>query len=333
MIVALGDARFEVEPGWGQLPAGWNFPDAAGVAVGPDDSVHVFNRGQRPTSPDHPVIVFDADGRFVRAFGDGIFRMPHAITVDAAGISYCVDSFDHTVRIFDAGGRLVRTLGTVDQPSDTGYVHDYRDVMRGGPPFNKPTKVAIDSNGDILAADGYGNARIHRFRPDGELVGSWGEPGRGPGQFNLVHSVVVAPDGRLLVCDRENYRIQAFEKDGVIVDEWPGLIRPNDLVVDQDGIVFVIEQGERSGLFPFMARPWGHDRPARLSALTLDGRVVGRSGGEDHYSPDSFFAPHGIAINSRGDLFVAEVVSAGGATRDQIDDLRKPALTKFRRLA
>jgi sugar lactone lactonase YvrE len=56
-----------------------------------------------------------------------------------------------------------------------------------GPPFNRPTNAAIAANGDIYVADGYGNARVHRFTADGELIGSWGEPGRGPGQFVVPH--------------------------------------------------------------------------------------------------------------------------------------------------
>ena len=77
--------------------------------------------------------------------------------------------------------------------------------------------------------DGYGNARVHRFSPDGKLIRSWGEPGTGPGQFNLPHDIWVHPDGRVLVADRENERIQIFDLDGEFMEQWTHLQRPAGL--------------------------------------------------------------------------------------------------------
>jgi len=53
--------------------------------------------------------------------------------------------------------------------------------------------VAVAPDGELYVCDGYGNARVHRFKADGTLIQSWGEPGIGPGQFNLPHGVGIAP--------------------------------------------------------------------------------------------------------------------------------------------
>src|SRR4051794_22369864 len=113
-VVIVGNAkvRYEVLEDWEQLPDGWSYGDVAGVAVDAQSRVYVLNRGQYPKSPDHPIIVFERDGTFVRAFGDGLFTIPHGIALDAQGFVYCVDQGDHTVRKFTPEGNLVLTLGT-----------------------------------------------------------------------------------------------------------------------------------------------------------------------------------------------------------------------------
>ncbi len=332
MIVGASGARYEVAEGWARLPDVWSWADVVGVAVDAEDRVYAFNRGQSPTSPDHPVMVFDRDGTLLRSFGDGLFTFAHGVSLDSAGNVYCVDSGDHTVRKFSPEGELLLTLGTRGQPSDTGYTTDFRTIVQGGPPFNMPTKVAVASNGELYVSDGYGNARVHHFSASGELLRSWGEPGDGPGQFNVAHAVWVHTDGRVLVCDRENSRVQVFRDDGTFLEQWTDLLRPDDLWIDRDGRVYIAELGERSGLFPFMQRPLGHDRPGRVTVRELDGPIITRWGGDDPYAPGSFFAPHGIAGDSRGDLYVSEVLNAAGGSEGLVDVARAHALQKFVRI-
>jgi sugar lactone lactonase YvrE len=148
----------------------------------------------------------------------------------------------------------------------------------------------------------------------------------------LVHAVWALGDGRLLVCDRENNRVQVFSADGKYLQEWTDLARPDDLWVDADGLVYVAELGERSALFPHMTPPYGHDRPGRVSVLNLDGDLVRRWGGDDPYATGSFFAPHGIAVDSRGNVYVSEVLAATYGGKGIVDFDRKHALTKFARV-
>ena len=109
-------------------------------------------------------------------------------------------------------------------------------------PFNHPTRAAVAPDGEIYVADGYGNARIHRFSPEGEWRASFGEVGQGPGEFMTPHSIIVDRENRLVVCDRENDRVQLFDRDGRWLAEWRGLCRPMDLCERDDGVILVTDQ-------------------------------------------------------------------------------------------
>jgi sugar lactone lactonase YvrE len=312
VIEGPGGRKFTEVESWARLPEGWSFCDVPGVAIGPGDRVFLHNRGNCPRSADHPIIVLEPDGTFVRSFGDGLFTMPHAIAFGVDGLLYCVDVGGHLVRVFTTEGELVRTIQGPVSPSDTGYTTDFRTIVRGAGPFNAPTKMVTAASGDLFASDGYGNARVHQFTPTGELKTSWGEPGDTKGHFNIPHSLLVLPDERVLVCDRENQRIQVFDLDGKYLDEWTDLARPDDVCVDDAGNVYVAELGERAALYPWMTPPYGQDRVARVSVLDLQGKVQMRWG-DDPAGALQFVAPHGIAVDSRGNVYIGEVRQAGGA--------------------
>jgi DNA-binding beta-propeller fold protein YncE len=290
------------------LPEGWSFVEVAGVAADRAGRVFVFNRG------DHPVIVFERDGRYLHSWGEGLFQRPHGITIGPDDGVYCVDDGGHTVRKFTSDGRLLLTLGTSGRASPTGATTvDYRTIRCSAGPFNFPTNLAINPDGELFVADGYGNARVHRFSPQGELITSWGEPGDGPGQFHLPHGIAVEPRGLVYVADRENSRIQRFTPDGTFVDEWIGIARPCQVAID-GGHVFVAELGYRAGMFEGNEPPPGNPPGGRLSIFTTEGRLQACfGGGDDPCSPGDFFAPHDVCIDPFGDVYIGEVtMSAGG---------------------
>ena len=307
-----GGRVYEEIADWAEIPSGWTFCDVPGVATGPDDRVYILTRGNCPRSSDHPVIVLEPDGAFVRSFGDGTFTFPHAIAVGVDGLLYCTDVGGHRIHVFTTEGELVRTIAGPVSPSDTGITSDFTTILRGAGPFNQPTKMVTAANGDLFASDGYGNARVHHFNPTGALKTSWGEPGDAPGHFNIPHSVLVLADGRVLVCDRENNRIQIFDLEGKFLTQWTDFARPDDACADDAGNIYVAELGERAALFPFMTPPYRQDRPARVSVVDLDGRLQARWGDEKD-APLEFVAPHGIAVDTRGTIYVAEVRQAAGA--------------------
>jgi hypothetical protein len=102
---------------------------------------------------------------------------------------------------------LLQPIGERGFRSDTGVDPNnfsskaYQDVTHGGGPFNLPTDIAFTPSGDMFITDGYGNARVHKFDASGQYLFSWGEPGTGPGEFNMPHGVHINRPGLVLVCD------------------------------------------------------------------------------------------------------------------------------------
>jgi DNA-binding beta-propeller fold protein YncE len=284
-----GKYSYELVDDWAKLPEGESFIDVCGIAIGREDRVYVLTRGS------HPVMVFDREGHLVSSWGISYFGRAHGSCIGPDGSIYCTDDGNHTVTKFDAQGNVLLVLGTKGKASDTGYrpssdfFESLASITRGGPPFNRPTGVALSSSGEIYVSDGYGNARVHKFSQRGGLLFSWGEPGPGPGQFRLPHSVRVDAHDRVWVPDRENSRIQIFDDKGKFLAQWTDLLRPTDLCIN-GGAVYVSE----------LCR--------RISIFTLDGKLLTRWGNESHDVRDPLFlAPHAIAVDSSGDIYCGEV--------------------------
>src|SRR2546430_2525019 len=157
--------------GWGRLPEGWSYVEATSVAVDAADNVYVFNRGA------HPVIVFAREGNFLRAWGEGIFRRPHGITIGPDDTLWLTDDLHHTIRQFTATGKLLLTTGDPDTPS----------TLQGGKPFHRPTH----------------GARVGILTLEGDLVGRVGGPfaGEKPGEFVAPHGCAVDAHGALYVAE------------------------------------------------------------------------------------------------------------------------------------
>ena len=295
MRVGSGDYVYEVDERWGQLPASWSFVDVVGVVVDGDDRVYVFNRGA------HPMVVFNADGRLVDAWGEGQFRSPHGLQIGPDGSIYTVDNADHTVRKWTPDGQLLMTLGTPGQPSDTSMTGDL-DTLRGGPPFNAPTNIAVAPDGSLYVSDGYGNCKVHHFSADGELIRSWGEAGRGPGQFRLVHGIRVTDDGTVYVGDRANNRIQRFTAEGEYLGEWSDVRQPDDIHQGPDGRFYIAELGYQGH------EPGAEGLGARVTIRDADGGILTSFGDEgDPAAAGNCAAPHGLCVDSQGNLYLGEV--------------------------
>jgi hypothetical protein len=322
--------EFEVIEGWEKLPEGMSFVEVAGVAVDSRDRVHVFCRGE------WPVIVFDKEGRFLNAWGKGVFSSPHGIFIDSDDTVYLSDDFDHTVRIFGIEGGLKMMLGKPGAAAETGYKVDESPVLFAGNPFNRVTNVARGHNGDLYISDGYGNARVHRFAPDGTHLTSWGRPGSGPGEFNLPHGIAIDSAGRVYVADRENSRVQIFSANGVFLNSWDWVGRPNDIFIDDQDFIHIAELAWSKKVHyhvhdkAMQHPPVGHDPVARVTVCDPDGKIVARFGGPDPILPGNFIAPHGLWCDSRGDLYVGEVIVRGGAVA-LLAPLTPHAFQKFRR--
>ena len=287
-VLGSGTFTYEIDPTCAKLPAGWTFLGVAAIGIDSKDRVYVFSRGA------HPVIVFGQDGSFIRAWGEGMFPRPHGITMAPDDTLYLTDDGDHTVKHCPPEGKVLMTIGIPNKPSP----------YMSGQPFHRCTHLAIEPrSGDLFVTDGYGNAHVHRFTAKGKYLSTFGASGIGPGEFNLPHNIVAAND-LLYVADRENHRIQAFDTTGEYKFAWTNVVhRPCALCTATDGHFYVGELGP--GL------PINKNAPnlgPRVSILDSRGHLLARlgdlHGGE---APGQFIAPHGIAVDSRGDIYVGEV--------------------------
>ena len=275
MAFGSGKYTFEVVEGWGKLPGGWEWGWVPAVACDSKDRVFVYSRSR------HPLVIFDREGNFLDSWGEEILKDAHGIFIDADDNVYCTERENHCVRKFDTNGELVMTLGTPGLPG-----------AEDGLPFNKPTDLAIASTGEMFVSDGYENARVHKYSPDGELIKSWGEWGSGPGQFELAHCVRVDKYDRVWVCDRTNNRIQIFDLEGNFSDQWSDLLHPDTIYFDpNEDVVYIAELDQQ------------------VSIYNLDGDLITKWGGSRmSETPGEFIAcPHGIWTDSHGDLYVGQV--------------------------
>ena len=294
--VGGGDFIYDFIPDWGKLPEGYDFGGVPDGAVDAEGNVYVFSRS------DHPIMVFDSDGNFIRSWGEKIFRRPHGAYISSDAF-YCVDDFQHTVRKCTLAGEVLMMLGTPDMASDTGYDgKDWRTIKHPGPPFNRPTSLALAPTGEMYISDGYGNCRVHKFSPDGKLLFSWGEPGLGPGQFSIVHTVRVDSQGTVYVSDRESDRIQLFTPDGEYITSWTDFHRPCGMFFDADDNLYVGEMQTN-------ATPTRPANPAQISIYSRQGQRLARWGDFDIWKDGNIFAPHGIWGDPHGNIYIGELTS------------------------
>ena len=285
MILGSGDFKFEMVDSWPNMPRYWSFGSSSDVSINSDDEIHVFSRGS------HPLTVWDKDGGFITSWGEGKFSdQEHGIYIEKNGNIWLVDSWFHIATQHKPNGELINTLGNKLLPSPTFH----------GKPFNMPTGLAISPKGDIFVSDGYGNKKIHKFNSSGELIKSWGNPGRGPGEFALLHNIAIDHDGLIYVCDRENNRIQIFDDEGIYITEWNDLVMPGDIWIDND-IIYVVEQTEKGG----------------VSIWTKSGDLITRWHGDRGPGKGSILNGHGIAVDSEGSIYVAELAPPDRVTKFQ----------------
>lgn len=266
---------FKVINNWDKLPDGWIWGCIPAVACDSKDRVYVFSRSE------HHLVIFDREGNFLDSWGEGVLRDAHGIYIDSEDNVYCTENSNHCIYKFNRQGELVMTVGTPGRAAE-----------KDGDTFNQPTDIAVSSTGDLFVSDGYKNTRIHKFSQNGKLLSSWGERGAGLGQFALPHCVRVDRHDRVWVCDRENNRIQIFDIEGNYLTQWTGLKRPASIFFDpHKDVVYIAELDYQ------------------VSIYTLEGDMITQwGGGRSSNKPGEFLGcPHGIWMDSGGDLYISEV--------------------------
>jgi DNA-binding beta-propeller fold protein YncE len=257
--------------GWPRLPADIKLGQVTAVATDAADHLYVFHRGKKP------ILVLDGDGKLLRAWGDDLIKNAHGLRLDRDRNVWVTDLGHHLVRKFDPKGKLLLTLGTEDRPGED------RDH------FNKPADVAFGPDGAVYVADGYGNSRVVKFSAAGKYLKAWGKKGKGEGEFNLPHAILADSKGRVYVGDRENNRVQVFDAEGRFLAQWKMTGAPFGLFLTAGGRVLLAD-----------------GRADEAKVLDLEGKTLARWGTKGT-GPGQFDLAHGICMDSRGAVYVAEI--------------------------
>lgn len=263
-------SQYRLVENWAQFPPGvTKWGSATGVDVDAQDNVYVLHRNEAM-----PIMVFDRNGRFLRAWGQGMIKTTHFLRVDRFGDVWVTDRGNMVAYKFDSQGKLLMTLGQKGVTGDNTS-HDA---------FNGMADLAVAKNGDIFIADGEGpNTRVVKFSKDGKFLKWWGGKGTNPGQFDVPHSIAIDSKGRVYVADRSNNRIQIFDETGKFLKQWTNFGTPWGLFVKKD-LIYVVD---------------GTANNCLLIARTSDGKVLEKI--------DGLSNPTAVAVDSTGAIYVGEV--------------------------
>jgi streptogramin lyase len=248
-----------------EFPADCKLEAVSAVAIDAQDSLYVLQRGTPP------VVVFDAQGKYLRGWGEGLFKVPHGLRIDSTGNIWTTDNGNHVLRCFSPAGELLKTLGTEGKAAG------------GKDGFRSPDDLVFDSTGNIFVADA-GNGRIVKLSSDGKYLSQWGTKGKGDGQFATTHGLAIDDEDRIYVADRGNKRIQVFKSSGEHVANWEGFGNPFGLLVVGDELL--ASEGDIHKIFH----------------LNRAGKITASWG-----NAELLKLPHLMAINSQGHVFIAEV--------------------------
>ena len=225
---------------WGELPPGVKWAAVTAIEPAPDGTIFVVHRcfaNSCAGRSEAPILKYDRSGKLLASFGQGMFVFPHGSTVDRDGNLWVTDAGGgdgkgHVVVKLSADGKVLMTLG---KPGVSG----------SGPSlFDQPTDVVVTPAGDIFVTDSHRNGknnRVVRFTKQGTFVKEWGSKGTGPGQMSEPHTIAIDSRGRLFVGDRENNRIQIFDQDGKLLDEWRQFGRPSGIAITRDDVIYVAD--------------------------------------------------------------------------------------------
>jgi len=302
--VNSGPNPYRTIENWVHMPEGRTFGSTSGVWVDQAGTgVWVAERCGANSCADSslaPILHFDTSGRLLRAFGAGMFAFPHGIFVDREGNVWATDApfrggslngKGHAVFKFSPEGKLLLTLGKPGMPGDAPDQ------------FNMPSAVLVGPNGDIFVGDGHGgnsNARIVKFNKDGKFIKAWGHQGSAPGDIDIPHTLAMDSRGRLFEGDRQNNRIQIFDQDGNLLDEWRQFSRPSGIYIKDDTIYVADSESESVS-----KNHDGWKRGMRVGRVS-DGVVTA-------FIPDpvdkarSSSAAEGVTVDAAGNIYGAEV--------------------------
>ncbi len=215
--LALEKTVFKIQP----PGPDWGIGYPSSVAMDRNGLVYFLQRHEEPGRPPvagnaDPVIVVNGEGKVLRSWGEGLFKIPHSVRIDPKGNIWTVDAASSLVFQFTPEGKKLLEISVGGQPA-----------TKSG--FNGTTDIAFAPNGDLFISDGYGNARILEYTADGKRLREWGSAGAGPGQFHQPHGIAIDDEGVIYVADRQNGRLGMVTTVAVIGgDLWIGTQQRNE---------------------------------------------------------------------------------------------------------
>lgn len=264
------ETHYQLVETWAQFPpqvTKWGA--ATGVDVDSHDNVYVLHRNDAM-----PIMAFDKNGKFIRAWGQGMFKTTHFLRVDRSGYIWVTDRGDMQAFKFSSDGKLLMTIGKKGVKGDNNSQDAYDGMA----------DLAVAKNGDIFIADGEGpNTRVVKLSKDGKFIKWWGGKGTAPGQFDVPHSIAIDSKGRLYVGDRSNNRIQVFDQSGKFITQWTNFGTPWGVFV-KGNLLYVVD---------------GTDKNCLLIASTKDGKILEKIEGLKNATA--------VAVDSTGAIYVGEV--------------------------
>ncbi|HEX4795612.1 MAG TPA: hypothetical protein VH370_17620 [Humisphaera sp.] len=241
-----GAFTYESVPNWCQIPDGkreLGSPTHGGVVVDKAGNIY-FTMDGGP----HGILVYSRDGKQVRAFADKFVGI-HGICLNVENgeeFLYCAHLAGKQAVKMKLDGTVVWTIGV---PMESGKYQQRAQY--------NPTSITVGPNGSVYIADGYGQNWVHEYDQNQKYVRSFGGKGKAPGQFETCHGIALdtrGPKPLLLICDRENKRLQHFDLDGnfvAVVTE--GLHRPcsisfhgkNVAIAELQGRVSILDENNK----------------------------------------------------------------------------------------
>jgi sugar lactone lactonase YvrE len=280
-MAGVPDLGYKPVPDPFKLPPGMNFGPCSGVAVNSKGNILVFNRSARA------LLEFDRQGKFLHSLAEGIFTLPHGLRVDGEDNIWATDTGSHIVVKMNARGRVLMVLGI---KGNAGEWHQAGHLRC----FNEPNDLAFGAEGEVYITQGHGkgDSRVLKFDAEGNFIGTWGGHGKGPGEFNVPHSIVTDGKGLIYIADRSNQRIQVFDRDGKYLRESSHPGTPCGLCMCHDRKHMMMAHGH-AGL---------------IMKLNLNGDVLGASGGQGK-APHRYGEAHFLALDRKENIYVADTLN------------------------
>jgi sugar lactone lactonase YvrE len=295
------DIPFEVVPNFMKLPPNVYMGEGIGVATNSKGHIFVNTCAQQTRN-----FEFDQNGNYVREIGKDSYGhvFCHGIRVDAQDNIWVIDEGANMIIKYNPEGRVAMVLGRRIGFPYNGMEPSVK-ALDPAPPyiFNRPTDVGFDAQGNIFVADGYVNSRIAKYDKNGRFIKQVGTRGSGPGQFTLLHSLVVDAKGDVYGGSRSDQRIVVFDNDLNYKTTYDHVGAPWSMC---------ITTGPHQYLYSSNSNPDSNDSEihkvtGQVFKMELDGTVIGKFGvpGKEQ---GQFSTVHGIDCRSENTIFVTEIV-------------------------